>query len=120
MAITGSIQTTVTGLQGWATRIAKAQQLQAITARYANLIAETARGLAPVDTGGLAASIKVVLGSYTAKIQAGEGLPDARAIYQEIGFHHYISGAFIQNAYLRPAVERHIDAWKAEIMAAMR
>jgi len=28
------------------------------------------------------------------------------AVYQELGFHHWISGQFIQNPYLVPAVEQ--------------
>ena len=119
MAISGSITTTVTGGNTLARRAAKAQALAAIVARYANLIAEVARSLAPVDTGALAASIRVTLSGYTARISAGEGLPDGRAVFQELGFHHWISGAFIQNAYLRPAVERHLSAFFAEIRAAL-
>jgi hypothetical protein len=38
------------------------------------------------------------------------------AIYQELGFHHYLSGVFIQNPFMVPAVEsvrpRYNAMWK--------
>jgi hypothetical protein len=119
VAITGSLVTTISGADAWDRRIANVAKLPAIVQHYGELIAATARELAPVDTGGLVASIKAVLQGWAVKISAGEGLPDGRAVFQEMGFHHWISGAFIINSYLRPAVEQNIAAFFQAVKAAL-
>lgn len=68
-----------------------------------------ARALAPVDTGALSASMATEHQESAwyrigPTVGAGQGGP-AYAIYQELGFTHWISGQFIQNPYLTPAVE---------------
>jgi len=64
--------------------------------------ADMAKGFAPVDTGALINSIETHMeGAFTAIIE-----PHVHyAIYQELGFHHWISGKFIQNPFLTPMVE---------------
>jgi hypothetical protein len=57
---------------------------------------------APVDTGALVNSIRMdEMGPGWVRVA-----PHVEyAIYQELGFHHYKSGKFIQNPFLVPAVE---------------
>ncbi|MDQ2804409.1 MAG: hypothetical protein M3Y41_17645 [Pseudomonadota bacterium] len=117
--IAASATNTVTGLDAFDTRIARAALIPGIIAKYAQLIVETAQAYAPVETGGLRASIHAALSNAAAVISAGEGLPDARAILMEFGFYHAGSGTFVQHAYLRPAIEQHINAYLAEIRAAL-
>lgn len=111
--------TTTVDFGGIDALIARATRIPAIIAKYAKLIAESARGYAPVDTGALQASIAVELEEWAATIHAGEGLPDGRALFMEEGFHHWLSGAFIQRPFLRPATLEHAAGFIAEIAAAM-
>jgi hypothetical protein len=75
--------------------------------------------LVPVDTGELRSSIRVEPITDGFAITAGEGLPDARARFQEYGFHHYITQQFIQNAFLRPALEENRTVIIAAIARAL-
>ena len=63
-----------------------------------------AKGFAPVDTGALLSSIQTKYpgGDILARIQTRMDY----AKYQELGFHHYISGQFIQNPFFVPAIEQ--------------
>ena len=74
-------------------------------------VASEAKVLAPVDTGALINSIKEEYpgGNILARINVWQNY----AIYQELGFHHYRSGQFIQNAFLVPAVEH----WAGEFLS---
>ena len=62
-----------------------------------------ARALAPVDTSALRNSIQDEYpgGNILARINVWQYY----GLYQELGFHHWRSGAFIQNPFLVPAVE---------------
>lgn len=61
-----------------------------------------AERLAPVDTGALKLSINVhSIGRGMWRISAGTGLPDGRAVYQELGTRYMRA-----QPYLRPAVYR--------------
>lgn len=70
-------------------------------------VRDRARGLAPVDTGALRASIAVEQerdpgGRYTDAFAVYSPLD--YAVYQEYGFHHYLSGKFIPpQPFLGPA-----------------
>ena len=62
-----------------------------------------AKDKAPVDLGALKGSIKVEKkGKNKYWVQDGMDY----GIYQELGFHHWKSGQFIQNAFMVPAVEK--------------
>ena len=73
-----------------------------------------AAGLAPWDTGSLVNSMtSEFVGNQAARVGPKAGAVNAEtgapvveyAIYQELGFHHWKSGQFIQNAFLTPAIE---------------
>ena len=58
---------------------------------------DDARGRAPIESGALKASGRVVkIGRGYWKIIFGEGLPDARAVYQEVGTGpHFYQPTFV-------------------------
>jgi hypothetical protein len=95
-------------------------EIAGIVEKYATLIVETARRYAPVATGALRASIHATLEAFAATISAGEGLPDARAIFMEFGFHHHGSGVFVQRPFFRQAVEQYAAAFVREIAQLFR
>jgi len=81
------------------------------TSAYAVLA--DAQMMCPVDTSNLKNSLDVdVKSDFLAWVHDGTEY----GIYQETGFHHWISGTFIQNPFLVPAVEkehpRFEEAWK--------
>lgn len=90
--------------------IARLERLPAIVEKYATLIVEAAKRYAPVDTGALRDSITAHLNGLTAEITAGEGLPDARAVYMEYGTAHVLP-----RYYFRPAVEQYALAFIIEV-----
>lgn len=118
MSVSISVATTVS-TAGLDRMIAGFAAIPHIVAEFAEKVAASARANAPEETGELKATIRAVLDLMAAKIVAGEGLPDGRALFQEMGFHHYKSGQFIQNAYLLPALEEHRAALVAAIQAAI-
>lgn len=89
-------------------------RVQVLIDKYAALIVARAKQLSPVDTGALRASITSHLETMAADITAGEGLPDARAVYMEYGTR-YIH----PRSYLRPAVEQYRAAFLAELQTAL-
>src|SRR3954466_15835012 len=92
--------------------------------RISGQIVDEARMSAPIDSGALKASGRVIrMGPELWRIIFGEGLPDARAVYQEVGTgpHFYQptfvdtdfsplkgarSGGIEPRAYIRRAVYR--------------
>ena len=80
-----------------------------------------------VDTSGLE-RIAAALNTYppqVGKYIGGQVAAEARilarinvfqfyGLYQELGFHHYRSGKFIQNAFLNPAVQH----WAGQFLSA--
>jgi HK97 gp10 family phage protein len=93
--------------------------MRAVLQEYADRVEERAKELAPVDTGELRDSISVHVTDTGFVIEAGGGLPDERAKFQEFGFHHYQTGQFIQNAFLRPAVEEFARDLVTDLVAAI-
>ena len=61
-----------------------------------------AKRLAPHDTYALRQSINTEK-VENARYHVQDGV--RYGIYQELGFHHFASGAFIQNAFMVPSVE---------------
>jgi HK97 gp10 family phage protein len=90
------------------TAIRRLEAVQEIVAKYANAIAEDARRLVPVKTGALQRSITVHLEGLVAEISAGEGLTYAAAV-------EYGTARAAAQPFLRPAFERHIEAFVREI-----
>lgn len=70
--------------------------------RISGKIIAEARADAPVDTGALKASGRVIRMSRTVwRIIFGEGLPDGRAVYQELGTRYIAPRAYIRRAVYR-------------------
>lgn len=73
-----------------------------IIAETAHVVVGEAQKRAPVDTGALKNSLNAEQkNQHLWWVQDGVEY----GIYQELGFHHWRSGAFIQNPFLVPAVE---------------
>lgn len=92
------------------------QSAQAVQAR--------ARGLAPVDTGALRDSIAVeqdrsASGRYTEAFAVSS--PLEYAIFQEYGFHHWRSGAFIPpQPFMTPASAQEWPPYQQRTVVALR
>jgi hypothetical protein len=71
--------------------------------RIGGQVTAEARILAPVDTGALRNSIKDEYPGMP--ILARINVWQYYGLFQELGFHHWRSGEFIQNPFLVPAVE---------------
>ncbi len=89
----------------------------AIAGRSAFAIEGMAKQLAPHDTYALRQGInteKVSEARYHVQDSVLYG------IFQELGFHHYRSGAFIQNPFMIPSVEaernKFVSAFKRELV----
>jgi hypothetical protein len=93
--------------------------VERVLADYALRIAQRASALAPVDTGDLAESITGDAIPNGIAIDAGAGLPDGRAKFQEYGFVHYQTGLFVIHPYVRPAIEEHRDALRTALRDAI-
>lgn len=80
-----------------------------IVRKFAFLVEGTASQLAPVDTSALKNSIQAEEHSGPLRWWVHDGVE--YGLFQEIGFTHWISGQFIQNPFMVPAVEQHRPAW---------
>lgn len=79
-----------------------APRAQAIVKGAAFSVQGEAAKRAPVDTSALANSIEAVqAGPYLWRVQDGVEY----GVFQELGFTHHLSGEFIQNPFMVPAVE---------------
>ena len=67
------------------------------------IVQADAKADAPKNTGNLQGSITYKVSEDDGKV----GTNVEYAIYQEYGFRHWRSGKFIQNAYLRPALDNN-------------
>jgi hypothetical protein len=85
---------------------------------FGDLVLTRAEELVPVDTGDLYRSLRVEVHADGFTIYAGEGLPDDRARFQEEGFHHVLTGQFIVNPYIRPAIEQYREQIIANLAGA--
>jgi HK97 gp10 family phage protein len=117
-AITGELSVVV-DLTELDLTIARMQAIPALIATYVNLIVAEMQRLAPYDDRPnrpdgphLRDTITAHLEGLTAEITAGEGLPDARAIFNEYGTVHMAA-----RPYFRPAMERYVPAFLAELQA---
>lgn len=68
-----------------------------------NKILTESKILCPVDTSNLVNSAK--LDFPGGKVLARISYEPKYGLYQELGFHHWRSGKFIQNSFLLPAVD---------------
>lgn len=69
--------------------------------RLSGQMVDEARGRAPVDSGALKASGRVIrMGAELWRIIFGEGLPDGRAVYQEVGTGpHFYQPTFVDTDF---------------------
>lgn len=96
-------------------------RITAVVATFSELIANRARELCRYDDSPdrpdgphLRDTITAHLAGWAAEITAGEGLPDARAVYNEYGTTHMAAQPFI-----RPAVEQYATAFEAAVQIVM-
>lgn len=86
-------------------------------------IQQRAKSLAPVDTGALRDSISVEQGRDLAGRFTDEWVvysPLDYSVFQEYGFHHWISGAFISpQPYMTPAAALEWPAYQARVIRAL-
>jgi HK97 gp10 family phage protein len=113
MSVSASVVTTV-DTSGIDELIAKYALIPAIVAKYADLIVAEMRRLARVDSGEMRDSIVAHLEAWAAEMTIGEGLPDARAVFNEYGTAHMAA-----QPMARPAMERYGPAFAAEIAAVI-
>ena len=74
----------------------------AVTGKVAFMVEGMAKQLAPTDTYALRQSINTEkVDQATYHVQDGVRY----GIFQELGFHHHASGAFIQNPFMIPSLE---------------
>jgi hypothetical protein len=71
-----------------------------------------AKTRAPIDTSALRNSIKTETNYQGDPLRAVVTDGVEYGIYQELGFHHYISGQFIQNPFMIPALEAERPKFK--------
>ena len=109
-----SVTVDVSGLDAM---IANLERLDEVVGEYGERVAALAQQLAPFRSGALKASIRSTLNGAVATISAGGALPDGRAVFQELGFNHYVSGTHVQNAYLWPAAIALMDEFIAAVVA---
>jgi HK97 gp10 family phage protein len=95
--------------------------IPALIEKTANLIVTEMQRLAPYDDRPtrpegphLRDTITAHLEAFAAEITAGEGLPDGRAIFNEFG-----TSRMAAHPYFRPAVERYIPAFLAELQTLL-
>lgn len=69
--------------------------------RLAGQMVDDARRRAPIESGALKASGRVIrMGPELWRISFGEGLPDARAVYQEVGTGpHFFQPTFVDTDF---------------------
>ena len=77
-------------------------EIQKNLMQLAQPIVQEAKRLAPVKTGALRQSIKARLSGWL-NVQVQDGVN--YGVYQELGFYHPISGRWIQNPFLFPAMQ---------------
>lgn len=87
--------------------------------RAAGYVLDLARQLAPKDTGALAASGRLEPDAPAARVEVrfGDGLPDARAVYQEYGTSRMAAQPYLTPAARAINVRREVAA---EIQKALR
>jgi len=74
-----------------------------------------AKTRAPIDTSALRNSIKTETNYEGDPLRAAVEDGVEYGIYQELGFHHHISGQFIQNPFMIPALEAERPKFEKEI-----
>jgi len=103
------------------------RDLERITVRSGERAQAMAEHFAPVDEGYMRSKIRLVISAkrlawqlgYNQADFSGQGLADYY-LFQELGFRHWITGQFIQNAHLRPAFELERPRYLREVAQALR
>lgn len=100
------------------------EHIRKVNVRAARQTRDLAKQLAPKDTHNLEESITYTLSEQGLAFDVYHDpsfFPDAPyQIFQELGFKHYLSGEFIQNAHLVPAWEAMKPHYAADISRAAR
>lgn len=105
--------------------------VQQVIRKYALRIERTAKKLAPVDTGRLRASIRTRLMKLAAEVltdveyapfqELGTGRRGAASnVDPPTGYEYGSSRGISPNSFLRPAFERHRNAFVRELKATVR
>lgn len=119
----------VSGTQGvianlYASQVRIGKHIRAVNRRAARQTRDLARQLAPKDTENLADSLTYELSPDQLVFDVFHDpafFPGAPyQIFQELGFRHYASGEFIQNAHLLPAWNAMRPHYSADISRAVR
>ena len=101
-----------------------ADRIREVNESEAPQVRDLARSYAPVDEGNLRDSLTYELskqGQVFAVFHDADFYPDEPYyIFQELGFHHWLSGAFIANPHLQPAWEERKNPYRARMAAALR
>lgn len=118
MSITVSAHVTVT-IAGIDRYLGMVPRIEAVITEFAQRIYDTAYPRIPERTGDDKASLKIIRERLSAIISLGEGIDPPYPVFQELGFHHYESGQFIQNAALIPAFNEHKAAFIDAVRAAV-
>ncbi len=102
-------------------------ELQKLTVRSGARAHATAVRYAPVDEGYMRSRIRIVISARRLAYQLGYDEADFIGkglafypLFQELGFRHWLSGEFIQNAHLRPAFELEAPRYLREVAQALR
>ncbi len=116
MTIEVGITTTVrTG--GLDRLIARFAALEALVAEYAQRVYDLAYPHIPRESGDDAATLRIVHEGLSAIVSLGAGLPGGYGVLQELGFHHFSTGQYIQNPALIPAFEQVVPEFIAAVRA---
>ncbi len=120
-----SQRATIANLRQYGRNVIKA--MQAITLASGQRMQSTAVRMAPVDEGYMRTKIHLVLSAQRLAFQVGYDEADFIGqglafypLFQELGFRHWLSGAFIQNPHLRPAFEIEYPRYYRDVAQALR
>lgn len=111
MSISGQVITDV-NLGDLDALISRLERVEAIIEKYADIAVDLIRQYARVDTGAMRDSAKRILEAWAATITIGEGLPDARAVFNEYG-----TRIVRAQPMMRPAMEKIAEPFFAELAA---
>ena len=126
----GSARGTIANLRQYGTGLVR--DVQVITEKSGRRALRTAKRLAPVsdndpDLFHMRDHIHLVISAKRLAWQLGYDESDFvrrglafYAVFQELGFHHWISGEFIQNPHIRPAHALEAARYASDIAAAAR
>lgn len=120
-----SQRATIANLRQYGRNVVKA--LEGITVKSGKRLQAHAIRLAPVDEGYMRTKIHLVISARRLAFQVGYDESDFIGkglafypVFQELGFRHWITGAFIQNPHLRPAFDIEYPRYYRDVAQALR